>query len=114
MAKRILLVLLATTALSGCARLASNLSYGSWLDTYGVPPRSVPAADPQAQARLQALDAQAEALRVKLATEPDRVKRIAYLRELRDIGDQQRPLARDLRFGRVPMTPPTQSPEAGG
>jgi hypothetical protein len=113
MAKRILLVLLASTALAGCARLADR-SYGSWLDSFGIAPRTVPEADPQAQAKLQQLDAQAEAIRVKLASETDRVKRIGYLRDLRDIGDEQRAIARDLRYGRVPMTFPYGWPDRRG
>ena len=95
---RIALVLLASVAVAGCARFQER-SYGSWLDTYGVPPRTAAALDAQSRAQLQQLDAQAEALRVKLASEPDRVKRIAYLKELRDIGDEQSRLDRARRFG---------------
>lgn len=112
--KQILLALCACAALAGCA----NRFHGSWLDTVGVPPRNAPAMDPAQAAALRAeiarLEAQGEAVRVKLATEPDRVRRIAYLEELRAIYDQVHPMQRTLRFGPTPLPPlpPTQAPDA--
>jgi len=98
--KRLLLVLCACAALAGCS---ANRSYGSWLDTYGLPPRGGAAVDPAQAAALRAeiarLEAEGEAVRVKLAGEPDRVRRIAYLRELREIHDRVQPLREALLFG---------------
>ena len=113
--KRILLALCACAALAGCS---ANRSYGSWLDTYGMPPRSGPAIDAAEAAALRAeiarLDAQGENLRVKLATEPDRVRRIAYLRELRALHDRAQPLRQVLLFGHtpVPSLPRATGPDA--
>ena len=113
--KSILLALCASAALAGCS---ANRSYGSWLDTFGMPPRSAPAVDAAQAAAWRAeiarLDAQSEALRVKLATEPDRVRRIAYLEELRALHDRAQPLRHALLFGPVPpaSAPPVAAPDA--
>ena len=115
MMKRILLVLCASAALAGCS---ANRSYGSWLDTFGVPPRSgyaVDAAEAAAlNARIAQLEAQGETVRVKLASEPDRVRRIEYLKELRAIYDQVQPLRHRLLFGPTPLPaiPPVTGPQA--
>ena len=113
--KRILLVLCACAAVAGCT---ANRSYGSWLDSFGMPSRSGPAVDAAEAAALRTeiarLEAQGEAVRVKLATEPDRVRRIAYLRELRAIHDRVRPLQQVLLFGPTlpPALPFTPAPDA--
>jgi hypothetical protein len=101
--QRTLLALAAAAALAGCAQWNERV-YGSWLDTYGVPPPGVRQAVPEPQAselrtQIAALETQAEALRVKLAGEPDRVKRFALMRELRDIGDRETELDVQLHLG---------------
>ena len=103
MSQRILLILAATAALAGCARFDQRF-HGSWLDTYGVPPPGSrqQVAEPQAsqlRAQIADLDAQAEVIRVKLAGETDRVKRYAYLDQLKEIGDRKRPLDDLLHLG---------------
>jgi hypothetical protein len=103
--KRTLTSVAACVALAGCAQLEQS-SYGSWLDRVGQPaPASVRPAGAEAQAmRAQAaqLHAQADTIRTKLALEPDRVRRVEYMRELRDIGDRLNPLERALRYGSQP------------
>ena len=109
--------LCAALTLSGCARF-SERSYGSWLDTYGMPQPTTARISPEEaksyQAESERLSAQAEEVRVKLASEKNRVQRIAYLKELREIGDRQAPLDQALHYGLTPMTPPTQQPSDPG
>ncbi|HUR88519.1 MAG TPA: hypothetical protein VMZ74_05470 [Ramlibacter sp.] len=116
--RSILIVLAATAALAGCARL-NERAYGTWLDTYGMPPvgsrQAVP--EPQAselRAQIAQLQAQAETVRVKMSAEKDRVRRFAYLKQLRDIGDQQRPLDELLHFGPKPSLLAVPSPGDAG
>ena len=111
----ILVFLAATAALAGCARFDQRF-HGSWLDSYGVPPPGSrqQVAEPEAsQLRAQSadLDAQAEAIRVKLADEKDRVKRYDYLAQLKKIGDKRRPLDALLHLG--PAAPEPFLPEPG-
>jgi predicted nucleic acid-binding Zn-ribbon protein len=74
-------------------------------------------AEPQAsqlRAQIAQLDAQAEAIRVKLAGETDRVKRYAYLDELKQIGDRKRPLDDLLHLGpQAPQMPVEEPGDAG-
>jgi hypothetical protein len=100
---RVVLLLAASATLAGCAGW-DRRSYGSWLDTYGMPPPGSrqQVAEPQAsqlRAQIAELQSEAEAVRIKMAGEPDRVKRYAYLKQLRDIGDKQRPLDKLLHLG---------------
>jgi len=113
MSKRIFLVLAASAALAGCARWDERF-HGSWLDTYGVPPLATPqmVAEPQAselRTQITQLKAQAEAIRVKMASEKDREKRFVYLRQLEAIGDKERPLDDLLHLG--PTKPALPSPD---
>lgn len=45
------------------------------------------------------LQGEAEALRMKLAAEPDRIRRMEYLKQLRANHDQVQPLRNTLRYG---------------
>lgn len=107
-------------ALAGCA-LVDDRSYGSWLDHVGE--RKVaryPFTD-QERAALQAkaaqLEARADGVRLQLAGEKDRVKRIAYMHELEDIGGDLQPVQQALREGgtqRRRYAPPSNYTQAGG
>ena len=124
--------LIATIVLAGCAshvsgdRLdalleqpwfeGSHRTYGSWLQDLGKrPDPPVPMSDAQARefsGQSQQLRAQAEAIRVELAREPDRLARVKHYRALRRIGDVLRPIERQLdNAGRLARTTPLQ---AGG
>jgi ABC-type uncharacterized transport system auxiliary subunit len=117
-AHRILIALAACATLAGCARFEER-SHGSWLDTYGMPPPATRqmVAEPQAtqlRTQIAQIEAQAEAIRVKLALEKDRIKRYAYLRQLRDLDDQQRPLDELLHLGpQRPFVPLLEPGNAG-
>jgi hypothetical protein len=95
-------ILAAALALAGCASI-DQMSYGSWLDHVGQRKAArypLSADERQAlQGRAAQLQANADAVRLKLAAEKDRVQRIAYLRQLEDIGDDLRPIERTLRSG---------------
>ena len=111
-------VFCAALALTGCARF-NSFSYGSWLDEVGRPKptnvRLTPEQFATYRAEADRLGAEAEAIRVKLASETNRVRRIEYLQELRDIGDRQAPVQEILHFGLVPPALPTPEPgNAGG
>ena len=87
-------------ALSGCANYHER-TYGNWLEHVGEPVR--PAVPMSAQdaagvsAEVVRLRTQAESLRMKIAAEPSRVRRIAYYQELADIGSRIVPLEQSLR-----------------
>jgi hypothetical protein len=103
--KRILTSVATCVVLAGCAQLEQT-SYGSWLDRIGQPAQATvrptpPEADAM-RARAAQLHAQADTIRTKLALEPDRVRRVEYMRELRDIGDRLNPLEQALRYGPQP------------
>ena len=94
----------ATLALAGCAAL-DNASYGSWLDRVGQR-QAVPLSPEETrelQARAGELRARGDAIRLQLAAEPDRVRRIAHLRELVVVGDQLRPVEQALRDAGAPL-----------
>ncbi len=87
----------------------SERSYGSWLDQIGRRPQpATPMSDAQAAAlsgQAASLQAQAQALRVELARETDRTVRVKHYRALRRIGDELRPLERQLQnAGRASRT----------
>ena len=116
--KYILFVLAASAALAGCARWDERF-HGSWLDTYAVPPLATPqvVAEPQAselRAQIAQLKAQAEAIRVKMATEKDREQRFVYLKQLEAIGDKERPLDDLLHLGPTKPALPTADPSDPG
>ena len=115
MYRPVLITLAACSALAGCARLDQRF-HGSWLETFGKPPPSSrqQVAEPQAsqlRAQIAELNAQAEVIRVKMAGEPDRVKRYAYLEQLKRIGDRKRPLDDLLHLG--PKAPGLPVPDPG-
>lgn len=88
--------------LAGCA----SMEYGSWLDQIGRPAAPVAMSDEEAGAlvaQIRELQLREDSLRVQVAHEADRVKRIRYFAELRDISDEKVPLERRLReAGRSP------------
>ena len=111
---------LVAALLAGCAPF-TQLSYGSWLDRVGKRETArypYTAEEAQAQrARATELHARADATRVQLAAEKDRVQRIRYMDQLEDIGDELRPIEKNLRAGgtnsrRVP--PPPNYEQGGG
>src|SRR5438132_876537 len=95
-------LLLAAALLAGCGSF-QQASYGSWLDRVGTrqAPRYPLTVEEKSalQARAEPLRAGADALRIKLASETDRVQRIAYMRELTRIDDELRPIEKTLRDG---------------
>ena len=112
--------LAAFAALAGCSSL-DQMSYGSWLDRVGERRNATyPFTGDEQQtlrARADELQARADVLRTKLASEKDRVQRVAYFRQLDDIGVELRPIDRQLRAGgtnsrRYP--PPPDYTQAGG
>ena len=100
-----LATLFAALALAGCTTAQSwdQFSYGSWLDHVGERKAArhpfAPGQEQAVREQADALRARADTVRDSMAREKDRVRRIAYLRELRDIGDQLRPLETQLREG---------------
>jgi hypothetical protein len=113
--QRIIISLAAAAALSGCARLDQRF-YGSWLDTYGMPPPASRQQVPEPQAtqlrtQIAELESQAETIRVQMAKEPDRVKRYAYLKQLKQIRDKEYPLDQLLHLG--PTAPELPGVEPG-
>jgi hypothetical protein len=110
---------LAAVLLAGCTPF-SRLSYGSWLERVGRPEPARYAYTPeeaQAQrARAAELHARADALRVQLAAEKDRVQRIRYMGQLESIGDEIRPIEKNLRAGgtNTRRVPPPPNYEQGG
>lgn len=86
----------AVVLLSGC------MSYGSWLDDIGKRPNPPVDMSNEQAAELSAealrLRSQADAIRVRLASEADRRQRFRYYEELRRIGDDLRPLEAQLRY----------------
>jgi len=113
-------ILAAALALAGCASF-DQMSHGSWLDHVGQRKAArYPLSAEETQglkAQAAQLQAHAEAVRLKLAAEKDRVQRIAYLRQLEDIGDDLRPIEKVLRAGgtddrRYPAPPGYE--QAGG
>jgi hypothetical protein len=95
-------LLAAMLALAGCSSL-EHRSYGSWLDHIG---EHKPAAYPYSPEETQALrteaaqlQARADDLRLKLASEKDRVRRMDDMYQLEDIGRDLRPIEGKLREG---------------
>jgi hypothetical protein len=101
-----LLLILPAVLLAGCSAMADR-SYGSWLDRMGTEPAVPMTAEAAEQsARLRA---QAEVIRAQLAVEKDRVRRIAYYRQLRDIGEELRAVERVIRPVPLPPDPAQDS-----
>lgn len=102
--KTVSVLLCAMLALAGCATKLEERSHGSWLDQMGKPKpdagQLTAAERVQMGQELSALQQEAEATRAKLAAETSRLKRIEYLRELRDLGDEARPIQQALREGK--------------
>lgn len=99
--RRPLLAISALAACGLCACASPQWSYGSWLDHVGEvrPARdALPASQQQAlRAAADELHARGDEIRVKLATEKDRVQRMAYLSQLEDVGYKLRPIEEQLR-----------------
>lgn len=97
-----LLVLAGAVSLAGCAGVREH-TYGNWLESVGRPvPASVPLSAEAAQgvrAELASLRVEAESLRMRLAAEPSRVQRIAYYRQLDELGTRIVSLQQTLRSG---------------
>ncbi|MEJ6021900.1 hypothetical protein [Ramlibacter sp. PS4R-6] len=106
----------ATLALAGCGAL-QQAGYGSWLDHIGEQRRAAYPLSPDEnralQAKAGALRARGDAIRAKLATEPDRVQRIAYMRQLVKVGDDLRPVEKVLREGGTDEAPGFHTPGTG-
>ena len=107
-------------ALAGCSSI-EHMSYGSWLEHVGErKPAAYPFTAEEAQAlraRSDQLHARADELRLKLASEKDRVRRIDYMAQLDDIGRDVRPIDRELRQGgtdRRRYPAPPDYTQAGG
>lgn len=104
MLMRTLSPILCALLVAGCAGF-DDRSHGSWLDAMG---RTAARGDLSAEAakdlaaQVGRLRAEAEVIRISMAHEGDRVKRIAYLRQLEAIGDRLRPLEQALRQGGYP------------
>lgn len=117
--KSIPILCLAAVALAGCAG-PDYWDHGDWLDHVSVRPEhpvAHSAAERQAlMVQSDQLRAQAEAVRVKLAAEKSREQRIAQLKQLRDIGDNLRPVENALQGGPMPYRglPTAQPIQAGG
>lgn len=112
--------LAAALVLAGCSSL-DHRSYGSWLEHVGEKKtaRYPFSADESAALKAQAaqLHANADALRLKLAGEKDRVQRIAYMHQLEDIGNDLGPIEKKLRAGGTDSrryAPPPDYRQAGG
>jgi hypothetical protein len=99
---KIIAAFLAAALLAGCAPF-NRLSYGSWLERVGKRETArYPYTPEEAQAqrsRAAELHARADAMRVQLAAEKDRVERIRFMDQLEDIGDELRPIEKNLRAG---------------
>src|SRR3954468_18827996 len=110
----------AVLALAGCSSV-QNMSYGSWLEHVGERHAArypfTPEEAQVLQGKQSQLQASAAGVRVQLAAEKDRTKRIAYLHQLEDIGDDLRPIQRQLRQGGTDSRRYPQPPDytqAGG
>ena len=90
------------------AALAVVLALGGCASSIVAPaPEEVQALRAQADE----LRARGEAIRVKMASEKNRVQRISYLRELEDVGDELRPIEKVLRtVPRDPLAPAAPAP----
>jgi hypothetical protein len=105
--------------LAGCAN-PDYWDHGEWLDHVSVRPEHPVQHSDQEQQALQSeadqLRAQAEAIRVKLASEKSRDERIAQMKQLKDIGDNLRPVENALQGGPIPYRglPIPQPGDAGG
>jgi hypothetical protein len=113
-----LIVCLGVTALAGCAG-PEHWDHGEWLDRVSVRPAKPVQHTPEEQQALRAesqeLQAQAEALRVKMASEKNRDHRIDQLKQLEQIGDEQRVVDKSLQGGPMPYRGlPIPQPADGG
>ena len=115
-----LAICLAAALLAGCSSMRSwspsAWSHGSWLDAVGRP-ASPPLVmgDEQAGALLQEaarLRGQSDAVRARLAGEPDRLQRFRHYDDLRALGERLAPIERSLRDAGRPVGPSTLPPPA--
>ena len=98
--------LAAATLLAGCSSFSpwssmASRSHGSWLDAVGRPANPpLVMTDEHAGYLLQQaaqLRSESDAMRARLAGEPDRLQRLRHYQTLRELGDQLAPIERDLR-----------------
>jgi hypothetical protein len=116
--KPILTFCFATALLCGCAG-PDYWDHGEWLDHVSVRPEHPVQHSAQEQQALKTeadqLRTQAEAIRVTLAAEKSREQRIAQRKQLKDIGDNLRPVENALEGGPMPYRGlPTAQPGDGG
>lgn len=109
--KKTLLSLSCVFVLAGCGSVPSvtSIEYGSWLDRIGKlpnPPVAMSEEDAQAlKAQAMALRSEADAIRVLLASEKDRVRRFRHYSDIRKIDDQLAPIERQLAAAGRPSRP---------
>lgn len=109
----------AALALAGCAGAPEYWDHGEWLDRVSVRPQPVEPRTAEEQQQLQAqaerLRAQGEAIRVQMAAEKNRDRRIAQLRELEDVGVALESVQNALQGGPMPhiLEPTAQPGDAG-
>lgn len=101
-----------TFVLGGCAGGIEYWSHGDWLDRVSRRPVVVEQHTPEEQRELQTeaarLRTEGEAVRQQVATEKSRVRRMAQLSRLKEIGDELRPVEDALQGGPLP---PKYKPE---
>jgi hypothetical protein len=106
-------------ALAGCANGLQYRDHGEWLDRVSVRPSTIVSRTPQEQQQLQAeadgLRTRGETIRVQMASEKSRDRRMTQLRELEAIGDDLRPVQKALQGGPTPHhNAPTPQPGHAG
>jgi hypothetical protein len=109
----------AAALLCGCAG-PEYWDHGEWLDHVSVRPAKVVPHTPEEQQALQVeadqLHAQAEAIRVRMANDKNRDRRIDDLNQLESIGDWQRVVLKAQQGGPMPYRGQPIAPpgDAGG
>ncbi|MES2785179.1 MAG: hypothetical protein V4684_06920 [Pseudomonadota bacterium] len=108
--KKLLLLLSFVALLPACA----TREYGSWLDQVGKRPNPPLAMTPEEAGVLREqavrLRAEADAIRIQLASETDRVQRFRYYSVIREIDDELVPIERELLDARQPSRMPGLAP----
>lgn len=112
---------LAAALLAGCSSYGAwsprAWSHGSWLDAVGRPANPPLAISDERTGQLQQQAAQlrteSDAVRARLAGEPDRLQRLRHYDQLRVLGDRLVPIERTLRdAGRATRTTGAPAPAA--
>jgi hypothetical protein len=109
----------AALALAGCAHGPEYWDHGEWLDRVSVRPATVVPHTSQQVQQLQSeadgLRKQGEAIRLQMASEQSRDRRMARLRQLEEVGDELRPVEKALQGGPMPWNSgPTAQPGDAG